>query len=1275
MEKIDRNYLSIQFWLRIYEKNATEFQSFFEDIMQKAFPDFQKIRPYGKQGDRGNDGYIPDKGIYYQAYAPEKPSEKEAAAAQKLKKDFNKLKAAWDQISKIKLFYFVFNDKGSGAGIEIERALAELRDANPGIEFKRFTAKNLEDIFFTLKPEQILSLGFDIDSTNALRIAHESLAKLEIYLDRENGEFVLKTLGNFKDILSILNDESLSVEYEILECRALQKSEKIKEARRKYEDLCKRYPKDQRAFLYLAQIYLNNEDFQKNAALLEQAEKIDNSFDLLALHKLIREYHLGNQIAVEKINEQSFPSDPRLKSNFFRLYSLFFERAGNREMADSFIERAIHLNPNSLNNYDAKLALFHGRLFSKKLDEEDFRKAAGNFLSEIDSVQHKVSPWGALTPRNQAFFSGLKIDVFFALENAQELERLLEETFDLTMRCYFDHFIDKLLFKILMFIELPPKDFERLLRYLKEAEKPISDDLAKTVVLQFNFKESLFTEGKKFYESIGKKNILDFINNLETKKFDEVWIFLKEDLQFAVAMANAAKQFPDLRKKIIENLPNDGSIQKEKLLLLLNYDEKNINEAFDLLKSFDLSNLRYFECKPLLEIAQEKKAWDFVIKVLEKLLQYEKNKRVVLQLKLQLFTASLNIERFPEAIKLGEGILANPDEASLLEGRNGEILLGQTIAARLKRGEHAEAKELLEKYQNYSNSFEFKVGAEAEVYIRNNDGQKALSAVVAGVKTLSTPTPEDYGNLFFYVTRIGNLFDIPLASQEKVDADCFVKLKDQERWYFVGDKEELDATKVPLRDEKSSLFLGKKVGEKVVFDDRYRSASIEHTIENILTIDKYVIWQSSHYAQQLSREHRWDTMEMIEVPTTGEVIKTIDTKYIVARLEDDRRKRADFFDLYCRENVPLAFLAVVEGGLTNAIGCIQNENRGFIKFSSGDLKEINQQKEIAKRIIAGEPFYIDGTSALVLSEPGLLEEIYAYLPNLKVPQSVITLLLDIKEKFRYIPGQVGHMGYAQGKLTVSLVDRDKGTTIQKNFEKSIKLLESRSQNISAISAANKADCFSEQKVPAALCDACVLAQKDATPVITEDFLYLKVNEIETGKKTPEYCSAFALTRVLYEQKKITFEQYLNFFTYLSSYRFRFLPFTTEDIEKAVFGDGAIMAVQPEKIRQFNFPLTLSEQYGVTFDTACRVVVLFLIKVLIDDAVLSEMAERIFVEILSTFPDEENKRTLGKMFLRVSVQIINKTRQKLIIGARVQEKIDRLSQLAEIYNSGTDLWKP
>jgi hypothetical protein len=81
MKPLDKHYLSLQFKNQIHLKNGTEFQSFFENIMEKAFSDFQKIKPYGNKGDGGNDGYRKDLGIYYQVYAPNVPKVKESTAA------------------------------------------------------------------------------------------------------------------------------------------------------------------------------------------------------------------------------------------------------------------------------------------------------------------------------------------------------------------------------------------------------------------------------------------------------------------------------------------------------------------------------------------------------------------------------------------------------------------------------------------------------------------------------------------------------------------------------------------------------------------------------------------------------------------------------------------------------------------------------------------------------------------------------------------------------------------------------------------------------------------------------------------------------------------------------------------------------------------------------------------------------------------------------------------------------------------------------------------
>jgi len=168
--------------------------------------------------------------------------------------------------------------------------------------------------------------------------------------------------------------------------------------------------------------------------------------------------------------------------------------------------------------------------------------------------------------------------------------------------------------------------------------------------------------------------------------------------------------------------------------------------------------------------------------------------------------------------------------------------------------------------------------------------------------------------------------------------------------------------------------------------------------------------------------------------------------------------------MYCKDKLPLAMLAVSEGGLPNAIGRIQRENKGFINFSLGTSVELESQKEIARKIINNDlPFYLDGTSALVLSETGLLKKVYAHLSNLKLSQSVIDLLIQITEIFRFVPGQTLQMWYSQGKIMVSPIKKDKSDLIQSNFIESIKLLESKPKNISTISLANKADCSSEQK--------------------------------------------------------------------------------------------------------------------------------------------------------------------------------------------------------------------
>ena len=444
MKTLDKNYLSLQFKIKVLLKDGTEFQSFFEEIMEKAYSDFQKIRPYGNKGDGGNDGYRKELGIYYQVYAPNTPKVNEAKAAKKLREDFLKLQNEWNEISNIKEYYFVYNDKYDGSVQLVEQAKTDLEKNNPGIKFKSLLAKDLEEIFFQLEEPDILGLGFHIDQRQAISNASTYLENVKDELDRENATIAYKILENVKNIVFELSDENLTLEYEILEGRCLQKFERVDEAKKKYESISKKFPKDPRPFLYLAEICLRDNDFDKNINLLEKAEEINSGFWLLELERILRKQNLGDGVDINTIDEKAFPDNPKIKADFYRLYGLLLENSGDQTNADRFLEIAIHLNPDKFSTYLDDLALIEKRMFESENASRRLQLSQ-LLLEKVEDVTIKFAGYGDIGARNNLRLNSKKFYANIIQENIGELESLAKEIFTLSLNCYFDRQVEHII--------------------------------------------------------------------------------------------------------------------------------------------------------------------------------------------------------------------------------------------------------------------------------------------------------------------------------------------------------------------------------------------------------------------------------------------------------------------------------------------------------------------------------------------------------------------------------------------------------------------------------------------------------------------------------------------------------------------------------------------------------------------------------------------------------------------------------------------------------------
>jgi hypothetical protein len=173
-----RYWWRIALELRLRQCSGDAFQDLFSIVMEHLHgDDFVRVRPFGKLGDKGCDGYLNSSGQLFQCYGALNGETKQVAKLiKKMTGDFG---TAADKLAAIMREWHMVHNLIEGVPIEAITTLKALETANPKIKFGFIGFEGFAERVFKLTPQQIGHLlGPAASQTDAKNLDIATLRKL-----------------------------------------------------------------------------------------------------------------------------------------------------------------------------------------------------------------------------------------------------------------------------------------------------------------------------------------------------------------------------------------------------------------------------------------------------------------------------------------------------------------------------------------------------------------------------------------------------------------------------------------------------------------------------------------------------------------------------------------------------------------------------------------------------------------------------------------------------------------------------------------------------------------------------------------------------------------------------------------------------------------------------------------------------------------------------------------------------------------------------------------
>jgi hypothetical protein len=151
MDQLEKAFYETKFENAFLRAKSNAFQDFFNELMGRAYKsDYMPCRPWGKLGDRKNDGFLKSENRLFQVYGPNEMAA--TTAITKIDEDFNGAKEYWGEL--FNKWSFVHNAY-DGIPPHVQKKILDLEKANPGIKLDPWGFEELRVIFRRLEKQDL----------------------------------------------------------------------------------------------------------------------------------------------------------------------------------------------------------------------------------------------------------------------------------------------------------------------------------------------------------------------------------------------------------------------------------------------------------------------------------------------------------------------------------------------------------------------------------------------------------------------------------------------------------------------------------------------------------------------------------------------------------------------------------------------------------------------------------------------------------------------------------------------------------------------------------------------------------------------------------------------------------------------------------------------------------------------------------------------------------------------------------------------------------------